>query len=67
MKYTGQQIQLTIVILEAFIEDKNSVVQKASTLPDFALCDKPPLQIKERYLSDTLREVRNLHLPRKIK
>jgi hypothetical protein len=48
MKYTGQQIRLAVEILEAFIEDKNSVVQKAETLLDFSLCDKPTLPCQSK-------------------
>jgi hypothetical protein len=54
MKYTEEQIQQAIALLEAFLEDKNSMVQKATTLLDFPFCEKPILQIRNEYLHYTL-------------
>ncbi|GLU56185.1 DNA-directed RNA polymerase subunit alpha C-terminal domain-containing protein [Dyadobacter frigoris] len=56
MKYTEEQIRQAIMLIEAFLEDKNRTVQKARTLLDFSLCDKPTLQIKQMHLFQKLHE-----------
>ena len=56
MIYTEEQIRQAIILIEALLEDKNSMVQKASTLLDSSLCDKPILQIMEKHLYQKLHE-----------
>jgi DNA-directed RNA polymerase alpha subunit len=56
MKYTEGQLRQAIKLIEAFLEDKNSEAQKARTLLDSSLCNKPILQIKEKHLYQKLHE-----------
>lgn len=56
MRYTEEQIRQAITLIEAFLEDNNSTVQKAKTLLDFSLCGKPTHQIRGEYLNQKLHE-----------